>query len=162
MSQLSGVNLKWRSTPTERIDFYASTLVSGILTTSGMDLWESMRDFLLVSIASKWRLMPTSRCSPSGTTGRHSRATWSQHLAAFSGRYRVAPTGFSTNSTVTHTYGDANIHTYGSANSTNNARLQGDSYGATINWPHGLIVMLAEASDGNAYLIACDRAWACI
>lgn len=161
MSQLSGVNLKWRSTPTERIDFYASTLVSGILTTSGMDLWESMRDFLLVSIASKWRLMPTSRCPPGGQRA-DTPVPLGPNTLRRSAADRAAPTGFSTNSTVTHTYGDANIHTYGSANSTNNARLQGDSYGATINWPHVLIVMLAEASDGNAYLIACDRAWACI
>lgn len=29
-----------------------------------------------------------------------------------------------------------------------------------MNWPHVLNVMLVEASDGNAYIIACDRAWA--
>ncbi len=39
-------------------------------------------------------------------------------------------------------------------------RLNCDSYDTTINWPHVLNVMLVEASDGNAYLIACDRAWA--
>ncbi len=36
------------------------------------------------------------------------------------------------------------------------------TYDTTMNWPHVLNVMLVEASDGNAYLIACDRAWALV
>jgi hypothetical protein len=29
----------------------------------------------------------------------------------------------------------------------------------TYRWNHVLNAMLVEASDGNAYIIACDRAW---
>ena len=39
-------------------------------------------------------------------------------------------------------------------------RLACNSYDNTVNWPHVLNVMLVEASDGIAYIIACDRAWA--
>ena len=34
-----------------------------------------------------------------------------------------------------------------------------NSYDTTIRWPHVLNVMFAQASDGNSYIIACDRAW---
>jgi hypothetical protein len=51
-------------------------------------------------------------------------------------------------------------YTYGNANTTTNLHMNCDSYDTTINWPHVLNVMLVEASDGNAYIIACDRAWA--
>jgi hypothetical protein len=33
------------------------------------------------------------------------------------------------------------------------------SWDTTIRWTHVLNAMFAEASDGNAYIIACDRAW---
>jgi hypothetical protein len=29
----------------------------------------------------------------------------------------------------------------------------------TVRWNHELNAMFVEASDGNAYIIACDRAW---
>ena len=51
-------------------------------------------------------------------------------------------------------------YTYGNANTTTNLHLNCNSYDTTMNWPHVLNAMLVEASDGNAYIIACDRAWA--
>jgi hypothetical protein len=54
------------------------------------------------------------------------------------------------------TYGN---YTYGNANTTTNLHMNCNSYDTTINWQHVLNVMLVEASDGNAYIIACDRAW---
>ena len=51
-------------------------------------------------------------------------------------------------------------YTYGNANTTTNLRLNCNSYDTTVNWRHVLNVMLVEASDGNAYIIGCDRAWA--
>jgi hypothetical protein len=54
------------------------------------------------------------------------------------------------------TYGN---YTYGNASTTTNLHLNCNSYDTTVNWQHVLNVMLVEASDGNAYIIACDRAW---
>jgi hypothetical protein len=51
-------------------------------------------------------------------------------------------------------------YTYGNANTSTDLHLNCSSYDTTVNWPHVLNVMLVEASDGNAYMIACDRAWA--
>jgi hypothetical protein len=38
------------------------------------------------------------------------------------------------------------------------ARMDCGSYDGAIQWPYMLTAMLVEASDGNAYLIACDLA----
>jgi len=50
-------------------------------------------------------------------------------------------------------------YTYGSGLSTHNLQMNCNSYNNTYRWNHVLVAMLAEASDGNAYIIACDRAW---
>jgi hypothetical protein len=64
----------------------------------------------------------------------------------------------STNTTMTaSTYGNT---TYGSATSTPSLRMNCKSTDTTIRWTHVLNAMFVEASDGNAYIIACDRAWA--
>jgi hypothetical protein len=55
------------------------------------------------------------------------------------------------------TYGNT---TYGTATSTPNLQMNCRSSDTTIRWNHVLNAMFVEASDGNAYIIACDRAWA--
>ena len=54
------------------------------------------------------------------------------------------------------TYGNT---TYGSATSTPDLQMNCRSSDTTIRWTHVLNAMFVEASDGNAYIIACDRAW---
>jgi TPR repeat protein len=49
---------------------------------------------------------------------------------------------------------------YGNARTNSNQQMTCNSYDTTISWPHILNVMFVEASDGNSYIIACDRAWA--
>ncbi len=49
--------------------------------------------------------------------------------------------------------------TFGNATTTSALKMNCNSYDTTIRWPHVLNAMLVEASDGNAYIIACDRAW---
>jgi len=49
--------------------------------------------------------------------------------------------------------------TYGTATSTPNLQMNCRSSDTTIRWNHVLNAMLVQASDGNAYIIACDRAW---
>jgi len=49
--------------------------------------------------------------------------------------------------------------TYGNATTNSNQHMSCNSYDTTIRWPHVLNVMFAEASDGNSYILACDRAW---
>jgi hypothetical protein len=47
----------------------------------------------------------------------------------------------------------------GNATTNSNQHMTCNSYDTTIRWPHVLNVMYAQASDGNSYIIACDRAW---
>jgi hypothetical protein len=54
------------------------------------------------------------------------------------------------------TYGNT---TYGTSTSTPNLQMNCRSTDTTIRWNHVLNAMLVQASDGNAYIIACDRAW---
>jgi len=49
--------------------------------------------------------------------------------------------------------------TFGNATTTSGVQMHCSSYDTTVRWPHVLNAMLVEASDGNAYIIACDRAW---
>jgi len=64
----------------------------------------------------------------------------------------------STNTSITaSTYGNT---TYGNATSTPNLQMNCRSSDTTIRWKHVLNAMFVQASDGNAYIIACDRAWA--
>jgi hypothetical protein len=49
--------------------------------------------------------------------------------------------------------------TYDTATSTPNLQMNCKSSDNTIRWTHVLNAMFVEASDGNAYIIACDRAW---
>ena len=71
-------------------------------------------------------------------------------------------------STSTSINGSINSSTYGNttngtisgtATSTPNLRMNCNSSDNTIRWKHTLNAMLVEASDGNAYIIACDAAW---
>jgi hypothetical protein len=62
----------------------------------------------------------------------------------------------STSMTAT-TYGNT---TYGNATSTPNLQMNCRTSDTTIRWTHVLNAMFVHASDGNAYIIACDRAWA--
>lgn len=48
---------------------------------------------------------------------------------------------------------------YGNATTNSTQRMSCNSYDTTMRWPHVLNVMFAQASDGNSYIIACDRAW---
>jgi len=49
--------------------------------------------------------------------------------------------------------------TYGTATTTSSQRMNCNSYDTTVRWPHVLNVMFVQGSDGNSYIIACDRAW---
>jgi hypothetical protein len=49
--------------------------------------------------------------------------------------------------------------TYGSATSTPDLHMNCNTSQNSIKWQHVLNAMFVEASDGNAYIIACDRAW---
>jgi hypothetical protein len=49
--------------------------------------------------------------------------------------------------------------TFGTATSNPDLRMSCSSFDTTIRWRHVLNAMLVEASDGNAYIIACDAAW---
>jgi hypothetical protein len=64
--------------------------------------------------------------------------------------------GSTTTSFSSYTTGNS---TSGNAVSTPNLRMNCASSENTIRWNHVLNAMLVEASDGNAYIIACDRAW---
>jgi len=64
--------------------------------------------------------------------------------------------GSTTTSFSSYTTGNS---TSGNAISTPNLRMNCSSSSNTIRWNHVLNAMLVEASDGNAYIIACDRAW---
>jgi hypothetical protein len=64
--------------------------------------------------------------------------------------------GSTTTSFSSYTTGNS---TSGNAVSTPNLRMNCASSDNTIRWNHVLNAMLVEASDGNAYIIACDRAW---
>jgi hypothetical protein len=65
--------------------------------------------------------------------------------------------GSTTTSLTATTYGNT---TYGNATSTPNLSMNCKSTDTTIRWTHVLNAMFVQASDGNAYIIACDRAWA--
>lgn len=49
--------------------------------------------------------------------------------------------------------------TWGNGTTNSNMQMNCNSYDTTIRWPHMLNMMLIEASDGNAYIIECDKAW---
>jgi TPR repeat protein len=65
--------------------------------------------------------------------------------------------GTANTSAYVNAYGN---NTYGNATTNSNQRMTCNSYDTTISWPHVLNVMFVQASDGNSYIIACDRAWA--
>ena len=48
---------------------------------------------------------------------------------------------------------------FGTATSTPNLRMNCVSSNTSVRWTHVLNAMFVEASDGNAYILACDRAW---
>jgi hypothetical protein len=65
-------------------------------------------------------------------------------------------TGTSDTTTTANTFGGT---TFGNGTANSNLRMNCNSYNTTYSWPHMLNVMFVEASDGNAYIIACDKAW---
>jgi len=65
--------------------------------------------------------------------------------------------GSTSTSITASTYGNT---TYGNATSTPDLRMNCRSSDTTIRWTHVLNAMFVQASDGNSYIIACDRAWA--
>jgi hypothetical protein len=71
-------------------------------------------------------------------------------------------------STTCNIVGDANTSAYahstgnsayGTATTNWNQQMKCNSYDTTIRWPHVLNAMFVQASNGNSYIIACDRAW---
>jgi len=64
--------------------------------------------------------------------------------------------GTANTSAYVNAYGNT---AYGNATTNSNQHMSCNSYDTTIRWPHVLNVMFAQASDGNSYIIACDRAW---
>ena len=64
--------------------------------------------------------------------------------------------GSANTSTTATTTGNV---TFGNATTTSDLQMRCNSYDTTVRWPHVLNAMFVEASDGNAYIIACDRAW---
>lgn len=65
-------------------------------------------------------------------------------------------TGTSDTTTTANTFGNTTV---GNGTTNSNLRMNCASYNNTYGWPHMLNVMFVEASDGNAYIIACDKAW---
>lgn len=65
-------------------------------------------------------------------------------------------TGTANTSAYTTAYGNS---AYGNATTASNQYMRCSSYDTTMRWPHVLNVMFVHASDGNSYIIACDRAW---
>lgn len=61
-------------------------------------------------------------------------------------------------STTMSSYTSGNM-TFGNATSTPDLRMNCNTSANSFRWTHVLNAMLVEASDGNAYIIACDRAW---
>jgi hypothetical protein len=53
----------------------------------------------------------------------------------------------------------AGSSTYGTATSTPDLHMNCNTSQNSTKWQHVLNAMFVEASDGNAYIIACDRAW---
>lgn len=64
--------------------------------------------------------------------------------------------GTANTSAYANAYGNS---AYGNATTASNQHMSCNSYDTTMRWPHVLNVMFAQASDGNSYIIACDRAW---
>lgn len=64
--------------------------------------------------------------------------------------------GTENTSAYANVYGNS---AYGNATTHSNQHMTCNSYDTTIRWPHVLNVMFAQASDGNSYIISCDRAW---
>jgi len=64
--------------------------------------------------------------------------------------------GTANTSASVNTYGNTS---YGNATTNSNQHMNCSSYDTTMRWPHVLNVMFAQASNGNSYIIACDRAW---
>jgi hypothetical protein len=64
--------------------------------------------------------------------------------------------GTANTSANVNTYGNS---AYGNATTNSNQHMSCNSYDTTIRWPHVLNVMFAQGSNGNSYIIACDRAW---
>jgi hypothetical protein len=65
-------------------------------------------------------------------------------------------TGSANTSFSANTFGST---TFGNGTTNSNMRMSCNSHDNTIRWQHVLNTMFVEASDGNAYIIACDRAW---
>jgi hypothetical protein len=61
-------------------------------------------------------------------------------------------------STTMSAYTSGNM-TFGNATSTPDLRMNCNTSADSFRWTHVLNAMLVEASDGNAYIIACDAAW---
>jgi hypothetical protein len=61
-------------------------------------------------------------------------------------------------STTMSAYTSGNM-TFGNATSTPDLRMNCNTSANSFRWTHVLNAMLVDASDGNAYIIACDRAW---
>lgn len=66
-------------------------------------------------------------------------------------------TGSANTSAYVNAYGNS---AYGNATTNSNQHMRCSSYDTTMRWPHVLNVMFVQASDGNSYIIGCDRAWA--
>lgn len=64
--------------------------------------------------------------------------------------------GSANTSAYVNSYGTS---AYGNATTNSTQHMSCNSYDTTMRWPHVLNVMFAQASDGNSYIIACDRAW---
>ena len=64
--------------------------------------------------------------------------------------------GSANTSAYVNAYGNS---AYGQATTNSNQHMSCNSYDTSMRWPHVLNVMFAQASDGNSYIIACDRAW---
>jgi len=62
-------------------------------------------------------------------------------------------------SNTTYSSSTVGNSTFGNATTTPNLAMNCSSSETTYRWQHVLNAMLVEASDGNAYIIACDRAW---
>jgi hypothetical protein len=104
---------------------------------------------------------PTVATIPAGPTGLTLRVLQSESVPYVQeSRGSISTTCNIVGNANTSAYANSVGNTaYGNATTNWNQRMSCNSYDTTMRWPHVLNVMFARASDGNSYIIGCDRAW---
>lgn len=103
----------------------------------------------------------TAAAVPAGPTGLTLRVLQSESVPyTQESRGSVSTTcsivGDASTSAYASSFGNS---AYGNSTTNWNQRMRCNSYDTMMRWPHVLNVMFVRASDGNSYIIGCDRAW---